>query len=152
MCTSVQMYMATFMPARQKVWVGAIQRRVSIISTALKSMKSVKMLGLSEVLANSLQKQRERELDLSRDFRWLIVWLNVVGKYSTLCRCQTKWPDSIKRVCLRCVPLSSRLRLSLFAQKSITRRHCRPYKRLHPLPSLALSRALRYSYWHPSRR
>ncbi|GKZ48059.1 hypothetical protein AbraIFM66951_011809 [Aspergillus brasiliensis] len=72
------MYMATFMPARQKVWVGAIQRRVSIISTALKSMKSVKMLGLSEVLANSLQAQRERELDLSRDFRWLIVWLNVM--------------------------------------------------------------------------
>lgn len=43
-------------------------------------MKSVKMLGLSEVLANTLQAQRERELDLSKDFRWLIVWLNVVGK------------------------------------------------------------------------
>ncbi|KAI2895843.1 hypothetical protein CBS63078_8455 [Aspergillus niger] len=84
-CTSVQMYMATFMPARQKVWVGAIQRRVSIISTALKSMKSVKMLGLSEVLANSLQKQRERELDLSRDFRWLIVWLNVVASLPQMC-------------------------------------------------------------------
>ncbi|GKZ84302.1 hypothetical protein AnigIFM56816_009624 [Aspergillus niger] len=84
-CTSIQMYMATFMPARQKVWVGAIQRRVSIISTALKSMKSVKMLGLSEVLANSLQKQRERELDLSRDFRWLIVWLNVVASLPQMC-------------------------------------------------------------------
>ncbi|GKZ33773.1 hypothetical protein AbraIFM66950_003808 [Aspergillus brasiliensis] len=84
-CTSVQMYMATFMPARQKVWVGAIQRRVSIISTALKSMKSVKMLGLSEVLANSLQAQRERELDLSRDFRWLIVWLNVVSSLPQMC-------------------------------------------------------------------
>ncbi|PYH68010.1 uncharacterized protein BO88DRAFT_405908 [Aspergillus vadensis CBS 113365] len=84
-CTSVQMYMATFMPARQKVWVGAIQRRVSIISSALKSMKSVKMLGLSEVLANTLQAQRERELDLSRDFRWLIVWLNVVSSLPQMC-------------------------------------------------------------------
>ncbi|GAQ47010.1 hypothetical protein ASPNIDRAFT_189460 [Aspergillus niger] len=84
-CTSVQMYMVTFMPARQKVWVGAIQRRVSIISSALKSMKSVKMLGLSEVLANTLQAQRERELDLSRDFRWLIVWLNVVASLPQMC-------------------------------------------------------------------
>ncbi|GLA66320.1 hypothetical protein AtubIFM54640_008526 [Aspergillus tubingensis] len=84
-CTSVQMYMATFMPARQKVWVGAIQRRVSIISSALKSMKSVKMLGLSEVLANTLQAQRERELDLSKDFRWLIVWLNVVASLPQMC-------------------------------------------------------------------
>ncbi|GAA89080.1 hypothetical protein AKAW_07194 [Aspergillus luchuensis IFO 4308] len=84
-CTSVQMYMATFMPARQKVWVGAIQRRVSIISSALKSMKSVKMLGLSQVLANTLQAQRERELDLSRNFRWLIVWLNVVASLPQMC-------------------------------------------------------------------
>ncbi|RAH71082.1 P-loop containing nucleoside triphosphate hydrolase protein [Aspergillus aculeatinus CBS 121060] len=85
LCTSVQTYMATFMPARQKVWVGAIQRRVSIISTALRSMKSVKMLGLSETLAATLQAQRERELDLSKDFRWLIVWLNVVASLPQMC-------------------------------------------------------------------
>ncbi|PYI35212.1 P-loop containing nucleoside triphosphate hydrolase protein [Aspergillus indologenus CBS 114.80] len=85
LCTSVQTYMATFMPARQKVWVGAIQRRVSIISTALRSMKSVKMLGLSETLATILQAQRGRELNLSRDFRWLIVWLNVVASLPQMC-------------------------------------------------------------------
>ncbi|RAL17389.1 P-loop containing nucleoside triphosphate hydrolase protein [Aspergillus homomorphus CBS 101889] len=85
LCTSVQMYMATFMPARQTVWVGAIQRRVSIVSTALRSMKSAKMLGLSDVLSTVLQAQRQRELDLSRDFRWLIVWLNVVASFPTTC-------------------------------------------------------------------
>ncbi|PYH46216.1 P-loop containing nucleoside triphosphate hydrolase protein [Aspergillus saccharolyticus JOP 1030-1] len=85
LCTSAQTYMATFMPARQKVWVGAIQRRVGIISTALKSMKSVKMLGLSEILAATLQAQRQRELDLSKDFRWLIVWLNVVASLPQMC-------------------------------------------------------------------
>ncbi|PWY91611.1 P-loop containing nucleoside triphosphate hydrolase protein [Aspergillus sclerotioniger CBS 115572] len=85
LCTSVQMYMATFMPARQKVWVGAIQRRVGMISTALRSMKSVKMLGLSETLATTLQGQRERELNLSKDFRWLIVWLNVVASLPQMC-------------------------------------------------------------------
>ncbi|RAK99259.1 P-loop containing nucleoside triphosphate hydrolase protein [Aspergillus ibericus CBS 121593] len=85
LCTSAQMYMATFMPARQKVWVGAIQRRVAMISTALRSMKSVKMLGLSETLATTLQGQRERELNLSKDFRWLIVWLNVVASLPQMC-------------------------------------------------------------------
>lgn len=98
--------MATFMPARQKVWVGAIQRRVGMISTALRSMKSVKMLGLSETLATTLQGQRERELNLSKDFRWLIVWLNVVGKYRTPFSC-SHLPE--QRVCLKCVLLLSHL-------------------------------------------
>lgn len=53
---------------------------MSIISAALRSMKSVKMLGISEQIAFTLQGQRLRELELSKKFRWLIVWVNVVGK------------------------------------------------------------------------
>jgi ATP-binding cassette, subfamily C (CFTR/MRP), member 1 len=68
------------MPARQKLWMGAIERRISIISATLKSMRSIKMLGLSDCLGSILQNRRKRELDLSRKFRWLIVWLNVVGE------------------------------------------------------------------------
>lgn len=67
------------MPARQKVWMGAIEQRLSIISSTLKSMRSIKMLGLSGRLGGMLQSRRKSELDLSRKFRWLIVWLNVVG-------------------------------------------------------------------------
>ena len=37
------------------------------------------MLGLSGRLGGMLQSRRKSELDLSRKFRWLIVWLNVVG-------------------------------------------------------------------------
>ncbi|PYH89272.1 P-loop containing nucleoside triphosphate hydrolase protein [Aspergillus ellipticus CBS 707.79] len=81
----ILMYMATFMPGRQEVWVGAVQRRVGMISTVLGSMKSVKMSGLSELLATTLQGQRERELNLSRDFRWLIVWLNVLASFPRMC-------------------------------------------------------------------
>jgi hypothetical protein len=72
--------MTTFMPARQKIWMGAIEQRVSIISATLKSMKSVKILGLSNCIGGMLQSRRKLELDLSRKFRWLIVWLNVVGE------------------------------------------------------------------------
>lgn len=71
--------MATFMSTRQKLWMGAIEQRISIISTTLRSMKSIKMLGYSDHLSGLLQARRLRELDLSRKFRWLIVWLNVVG-------------------------------------------------------------------------
>ncbi|KAJ9195019.1 hypothetical protein DTO164E3_7003 [Paecilomyces variotii] len=83
-CTSTQMYMASFMPTRQKTWIQAIQRRVSIISAALRSMKSVKMLGISEQIAFTLQGQRLRELKLSKKFRWLIVWVNVVASLPQL--------------------------------------------------------------------
>ncbi|KAJ9298207.1 hypothetical protein DTO271G3_3812 [Paecilomyces variotii] len=84
-CTSTQMYMASFMPTKQKTWIQAIQRRVSIISAALRSMKSVKMLGISEQIAFTLQGQRLRELKLSKKFRWLIVWVNVVASLPQLC-------------------------------------------------------------------
>ncbi|KAL1961480.1 hypothetical protein VTN77DRAFT_1837 [Rasamsonia byssochlamydoides] len=52
------MYLASFMPEKQKMWVQAIQSRVGMISTALRSMKSVKMLGISDQLATILQAQR----------------------------------------------------------------------------------------------
>ncbi|KAJ9315863.1 hypothetical protein DTO271D3_3841 [Paecilomyces variotii] len=84
-CTSTQMYMASFMPTKQKAWIQAIQRRVSIISAALRSMKSVKMLGISEQIAFTLQGQRLRELKLSKKFRWLIVWVNIVASLPQLC-------------------------------------------------------------------
>ncbi|OKL58187.1 hypothetical protein UA08_06868 [Talaromyces atroroseus] len=84
-CTSLQTYMATFMPARQKLWMGAIERRIGVISMTLKSMRSVKMLGLSDSLGTMLQDRRRRELDLSRQFRWLIVWLNVVASLPQMC-------------------------------------------------------------------
>lgn len=62
-------------------WMGAIQKRVGITSSMLASMKSVKMMGLSNILADSVQAQRVRELDLSLNFRWLSIYRNVICKY-----------------------------------------------------------------------
>jgi ATP-binding cassette subfamily C (CFTR/MRP) protein 1 len=62
---------AAIVAPRQKVWVKAIQQRVSITSSMLGSMKSVKLMGLSDYLFESIQGQRVRELDLSKKFRVL---------------------------------------------------------------------------------
>jgi ATP-binding cassette subfamily C (CFTR/MRP) protein 1 len=60
--------------ARQREWVKAIQRRVGITSSMLGSMKSVKMMGLSDTLFDTLQSQRVRELELSKRFRVMNIW------------------------------------------------------------------------------
>jgi ATP-binding cassette subfamily C (CFTR/MRP) protein 1 len=60
--------------ARQREWVKAIQRRVGITSSMLGSMKSVKMMGLSDKLFDTLQSQRVRELELSKKFRVMNIW------------------------------------------------------------------------------
>ena len=62
------------MGARQKLWVESVQRRVAITSSMLGSMKSVKMMGLSDTMSSTIQGQRIRELDLSKKLRILSVW------------------------------------------------------------------------------
>ena len=46
----------------------------------LGSMKSVKMMGLTTMMTETIQSQREREIRLGSAYRWSNVWLNVVGK------------------------------------------------------------------------
>lgn len=46
----------------------------------LGSMKSVKMMGLSPLLTDTLQGQRIRELDLSKHFRIMGLWRMMLGK------------------------------------------------------------------------
>jgi ATP-binding cassette subfamily C (CFTR/MRP) protein 1 len=59
---------------RQRIWVAAIQRRVGITSSMLGSMKSVKMMGLSDNLFDTLHNLRIRELDLMKKFRVMFLW------------------------------------------------------------------------------
>jgi ATP-binding cassette subfamily C (CFTR/MRP) protein 1 len=59
---------------RQAQWVKAIQRRVGITSSMLGFMKSVKMMGLSRTLFDTLHNHRIRELNLSKHFRMMGLW------------------------------------------------------------------------------
>lgn len=42
------------------------------------------MAGLVDSIGDLLQNERVRELRLAKGFRWLIVWLNVLGKSAVL--------------------------------------------------------------------
>ncbi|QPC67918.1 hypothetical protein HYE67_010149 [Fusarium culmorum] len=70
----------SFVMARQAMWLEAIERRISVTSQMLGSMKGVKMCGLSEVLGTRIQAMREEELHISGKFRRLLIW-NMVLAY-----------------------------------------------------------------------
>ncbi|KAH8879372.1 ABC transporter [Thozetella sp. PMI_491] len=66
----------------QKLWVEAVQKRVGTTAIVLSEMRSIKMLGLSNLMTDALQKLRIQETEHMAHFRWNIVWKNVI---STLC-------------------------------------------------------------------
>ena len=68
---------AAVMGDRQKRWVAAIEKRVAVTSSALGSMKSVKMLGISESLASIITKYRVDELVISKPYRWCLLFSNL---------------------------------------------------------------------------
>lgn len=69
--------MAGVMSNRQKIWNGAIQRRIGMTSTMLGSMKNVKMMGLSGFMAHNIQEQRIHELKKAAGYRWTVLGSNV---------------------------------------------------------------------------
>ncbi|KAK6063577.1 Multidrug resistance-associated protein 1-like protein 2 [Seiridium cupressi] len=69
--TAMSVRAAGFVTARQKVWLEAIQARINFTAHTLGSMRSVKMLGLSNKFESLIQGMRVTELDLSKRFRRL---------------------------------------------------------------------------------
>ncbi|KAH8671415.1 ABC transporter [Xylariales sp. PMI_506] len=69
--TALSVRAAGFVTARQKVWLEAIQARINFTAHTLGSMRSVKMLGLSNKFESLIQGMRVTELDLSKRFRRL---------------------------------------------------------------------------------
>jgi hypothetical protein len=64
----------------RKDWNQAVQKRVSITSSVLGFMKEVKTLGLCGSWIAQIQSLREEELNLSKKFRMMIVWMNLICK------------------------------------------------------------------------
>ncbi|KAE8360003.1 P-loop containing nucleoside triphosphate hydrolase protein [Aspergillus caelatus] len=63
-----------FVMTRQAMWLEAIERRISSTTSMLASMKGIKMLGLSDLLMTCIHNLRLDELNISRNFRKLLVW------------------------------------------------------------------------------
>ncbi|KAK5990162.1 ABC multidrug transporter B [Cladobotryum mycophilum] len=69
--TLISIKSSTYIASRQKAWLEAIQGRINFTAQILGSMKSVKMLGLSEIFRSMIQDMRGEELDLSKKYRRL---------------------------------------------------------------------------------
>lgn len=70
----------------QVAWIEKVQERLRVTSTMLDDMKAVKMLGLSTVMSDMIQKLRNVEIQTSKVYRKLLVW-NVL-----LCKMPVDWP------------------------------------------------------------
>lgn len=68
------------MGPRQRPWLNALQKRISLISSVLRNVKAIRMMGISDIIESEIQDARVTELRLSKHFRWMIVWINMVGK------------------------------------------------------------------------
>jgi ATP-binding cassette, subfamily C (CFTR/MRP), member 1 len=62
----------------RRIWLQAMQRRIGLTSAVLSSMKSVKLAGMSDAIAELLQEERVNEIAKASSFRWLTVWQNTV--------------------------------------------------------------------------
>lgn len=82
LCVALQVWLSKKTGSRQGRWVAAIQRRVGIASTVLRSMKSIKLAGLVHSMSDLLHNERVRELNLAKSFRAITTWNNVVCKSS----------------------------------------------------------------------
>jgi ATP-binding cassette, subfamily C (CFTR/MRP), member 1 len=71
----------SFVMARQAAWLEAIEKRISVTSQMLGSMKGVKMCGLTDVLSTRIHALRTDELRISGKFRRLLIWNMVLGEY-----------------------------------------------------------------------
>lgn len=63
-------------------WAQAAQDRVAKTSSFLSQIKSLKMMGLTNLVNNVLQKLRIKEVEESKMFRKYIVWIIGVGNLS----------------------------------------------------------------------
>ncbi len=63
--------MGNSMSTRQKAWLEATQRRINFTTEVLASVKSVKLLGLTETMEAMIEQSRLEELQISKKYRRL---------------------------------------------------------------------------------
>ncbi|KAF7714218.1 Uncharacterized protein PECH_000287 [Penicillium ucsense] len=79
LATAVNTRVAKYVPRRQREWGAAIQKRVTLTSSILRNMKSVKIMGLQEIVARTVQNARVYELDLSKRYRRFFAYMAIIS-------------------------------------------------------------------------
>jgi ATP-binding cassette subfamily C (CFTR/MRP) protein 1 len=78
-CSHMSRFVAKHLQPGQKAWNSATQDRIAAISSMLKAMKVIKMLGFQDYLSHRIQKLREMELRTASKLRWIMVYYNASG-------------------------------------------------------------------------
>lgn len=60
--------------AAQKNWIERVQARLTLTTSLLGNLKSIQMLGFSEVLSTTISVLRTIEIKTSLQFRKLLIW------------------------------------------------------------------------------
>jgi hypothetical protein len=66
--------MSNYVEKAQVAWIEKVQERLRTTSATLDDMKAVKLLGLSDIISNTIQKLRQAEIQTSKVYRKLFVW------------------------------------------------------------------------------
>ncbi|CDM37008.1 hypothetical protein DTO013E5_7172 [Penicillium roqueforti] len=78
-CTFANSQLSKLIVGKQKVWNAAVQKRIAITASMLGSMKSMKIMGMTEVVESSVQEYRRKEIQSAMGFRWLALWTNTIA-------------------------------------------------------------------------
>ncbi|KAF2488718.1 putative multidrug resistance protein [Lophium mytilinum] len=78
-CAGINTWAAKQSSIRQKIWGASVQTRIGGTASLLGSMKSVKMMGLADLMSDNILADRVHEMDTAKGFRWVQVFVNSVG-------------------------------------------------------------------------
>ncbi|KAJ0326928.1 hypothetical protein COL5a_006483 [Colletotrichum fioriniae] len=72
-CTGVTAAVAKFTGERQSRWMAQIQKRVGLTANVISNMKYLRISGITQPVAEFVQKMRVEEMRIGNQFRWLII-------------------------------------------------------------------------------
>ncbi|WQF84421.1 Putative AAA+ ATPase domain, ABC transporter type 1, transmembrane domain-containing protein [Colletotrichum destructivum] len=78
-CTVGTAKLSKLMPRASKIWNEEIQKRITVTSDVLGSIKEAKMLGMVALLQQAIQDLRISELARAKRYRALITYMNMLG-------------------------------------------------------------------------
>jgi ATP-binding cassette subfamily C (CFTR/MRP) protein 1 len=76
----VSVQISRYISTSQSEWNEAVQRRIAMTSTAIDSIKDIKMMGLVEPVLQRIQQLREVDVKCATRFRKMITYKNMAGK------------------------------------------------------------------------
>ncbi|OQE42091.1 hypothetical protein PENCOP_c004G02534 [Penicillium coprophilum] len=71
-------YISKHIGEHQKVWVDAVQQRISITRSLLDAIQTIKASGLSQTFVRLVQRKRTEETHQMATYRWSVVWKNMI--------------------------------------------------------------------------